>query len=86
MAIPLWAVFGDVLMLLGLTLLIEFPEDAYARGAGVASLIFAALERGQARGHGNPDTDRESEETQVGRVVPAASGRIKTKPLTRRLG
>lgn len=44
MGVSLWAVLGIVLVLLGLALLVEFPEGAYAIGAGFAFLVVAAVE------------------------------------------
>ena len=57
MAVSLWGVLGIVLVLLGLALLIEFSEAAYAIGAGFAFLIVAAVEWGMARNREAADPD-----------------------------
>jgi uncharacterized membrane protein YkgB len=57
MPVSLWAVLGVVLVLLGLALLVEFWEAAYAIGAGVAFLLVAFVEWGLARIRVTDDPD-----------------------------
>jgi len=61
MAVPLWAVLGIVLVLLGLALLVEFWEAAYAIGAGFAFLVVAVVEWGLARSRSASDPELSAE-------------------------
>jgi len=60
MGVSLWAVLGVVLILLGLSILVEFSDGAYAIGAGFAFLVVAAVDWGMARTRETPDPDLQS--------------------------